>query len=104
MKVKAVKAVKAPGEERAYNEVPEPPKDLPNDKYSHNNDKQDVNISQNEAVEQPETPLAFLPDAFRPFTPFTRTRNDQSATKAAYEKGHLGSLRSSKATAKAGNV
>ena len=85
------------GEERAYNEVSETPNAPPNDKYSHNNDKQDVNISQNETVEQPETPLATSQMPSDPSHPSPEPEMTKAQQRAAYEKGHLGSLRSSKA-------
>ena len=46
------------GNEGSWEEA-RPSEEVPDDKYSHNDDKKDVNISQNEVVEQPKTPLAY---------------------------------------------
>ena len=91
------------GNEGSWGEA-KPSKDLPDDKYSHNDYKKDVNISQNEVVEQPEIPLAFSQMPSHPSHPSPHSGSEEEGNPAVrlneYEKLHKESLRKSKAAAK----
>jgi len=63
-----------------------PSEEIPDDNDSHNDDKKDVNISQNEVLERPETPLAFPQMPSQPSHPSPIDDEDNATRLKEYER------------------
>ena len=79
-----------------------PSEEVPDDKYSHIDDKKDVNILQNEAVEEPKTPLAYPQMPSQPSHLSPSQEVDNVASLKEYERLSAKSRENSKAAVNVG--